>query len=66
MRAVLPLRAWVWFGGVVLRSPFLGGPQQFIGWLIIFFGLQQAWRLTRATPFEVTGPFSLAARAAPA
>ena len=64
--AHLPLRVWLWLGSVVLRSPFLGGPQHFIGWLIIFFGLQQAWRLTRATPFEVTGPFSLAERAASA
>ena len=58
--AHLPLHVWLWIGWAVLRSPFFGGPQNFIGWLIIFFGLQQAWRLTRATPFQMTGPFSLA------
>jgi hypothetical protein len=62
--AHLPPSVWLWIAWVVLESPFLGGPEHFIGWLITFFGLQQAWRMTRATPFEVTGPFSLAERAA--
>ena len=61
----LPSRAWLRIGWLVVESPFLAGYQNVIGWLIILFGLQQAWRLTRATPFRVTGPFSLAARAVP-
>ena len=64
--AQLPFRAWLRIGWLVVESPFLAGYQNVIGWLIILFGLQQAWRLTRATPFRVTGPFSLAERAAPA
>src|SRR5207247_727998 len=36
--AHLPLTVWLWIGWIVLKSPFFGGPQQFIGWLIIFFG----------------------------
>ena len=64
--AHLPPQTWLRIGWVVLESPFLAGFQNVIGWLIILFGLQQAWRLTRAIPFRVTGPFSLAGRAAPA
>jgi hypothetical protein len=63
--AHLPPEAWARIGWIVLASPFSGGVQHAIGWIIIFFGLQQAWRLTRAAPFAVTGPFSLAARATP-
>jgi hypothetical protein len=63
--AHLPLVTWLWFAWVVLKSPFFGGAQNIIGWLIIFFGLQQAWRLTRALPFALSGPFSLAERASP-
>ncbi len=64
--AHLPLTAWMWVGWAVLKSPFFGGAQNIIGWLIIFFGLQQAWRLTRAAPFALSGPFSLTERASPA
>jgi hypothetical protein len=64
--AQFPLAVWARIGWMVLESPFLGGVQNAIGWIIIFFGLQQAWRLARATPFAVTGPFSLAERATPA
>ena len=48
---------------IVVSSPFMGGFSNALGWLIIFFGLQQAWRLTRGAPFRVTGPFALSARA---
>jgi hypothetical protein len=61
--ARLPLSVWGRIGWLVLESPFRAGVQNAIGWIIIFFGLQQAWRLTRATPFAVAGPFSLAGRA---
>jgi hypothetical protein len=40
-------------------SPFLGGTENVIGWFIIAIGLYQAWKLTRALPIEVLGPFSL-------
>jgi hypothetical protein len=46
----------------VARSPFLEGASNIIGWLIIFFGLQQAWRITGASAIEVAGPFSVANR----
>jgi hypothetical protein len=64
--AHFPPAVWGRLGWMVLASPFAGGVQHAIGWLVIFFGLQQAWRLTRAAPFAVAGPFSLAARATPA
>ncbi len=51
---------WLRLGWVVLRSPFLAGFHNALGWLIIFFGLQQAWRLTGAAPFKVAGPLSVA------
>jgi hypothetical protein len=40
-------------------TPFLGlsDPSSLIGLLIIFFGLQQAWRLTRKVSLTVNGPF---------
>jgi hypothetical protein len=58
----LPPAAWLVMAGIVVRSPFMGGFSNAIGWLIIFFGLQQAWRLTRGAPLRVAGPFSLSAR----
>ncbi len=64
--AQLGTRAWLKISWWILASPFLAGIQNFLGWLIIFFGLQQAWRLARAAPFQVTGPFRLSASAAPA
>jgi hypothetical protein len=62
--AHLPTSVWGSIGLVILESPFLEGVSNVIGWLIIFFGLQQAWRLTRATPVQLTGPYSLAQRGA--
>jgi hypothetical protein len=54
--------AWAEIAWVVARSPFLEGPSNIIGWLIIFFGLQQAWSIAGATAVEVAGPFSVANR----
>ncbi len=56
----MPPALWLRMGWFVLASPFLAGFQNAIGWLILFFGLQQAWRLTGAPNLVVTGPFSLA------
>ncbi len=47
--------------GLAFVSPFLGGTENVIGWFIIAIGLYQAWKLTRALPIQVLGPFSLAA-----
>jgi len=60
----LPASAWLTMGAIVLGSPFMGGFTNAIGWLIIFFGLQQAWRLTRRAPLKVAGPFTLSTRPA--
>ncbi|HXJ33518.1 MAG TPA: hypothetical protein VMS22_05700 [Candidatus Eisenbacteria bacterium] len=60
----LPAAAWLTMGAIVLGSPFMGGFKNAIGWLIIFFGLQQAWRLTRRAPLKIAGPFALSARPA--
>lgn len=46
--------------GLCFVSPFLGGAENAIGWFIIAIGLYQAWKLTRAVPIQVLGPFSLA------
>jgi hypothetical protein len=45
--------------GLSFISPFLGGTDNVIGWFIIAIGLYQAWKLTRALPIQVLGPFSL-------
>ena len=45
--------------GLSFISPFLGGTDNVIGWFIIAIGLYQAWKLTRAYPISVLGPFSL-------
>lgn len=50
--------------GLAFVSPFLGGTENVIGWFIIAIGLYQAWKLTRALPIQVLGPFSLAAPSA--
>lgn len=47
---------------VAFAAPFLGGLQNAIGLLIIFFALQQAWSLNRKPVFEVQGPFRVSRR----
>lgn len=44
---------------ITYAAPFLGlsDPSSLIGLLIVFFGLQQAWRLTRKASLTVNGPF---------
>ncbi|HWZ89830.1 MAG TPA: hypothetical protein VNW92_13300 [Polyangiaceae bacterium] len=39
--------------------PFLGGTQNIIGLFIIAIGLYEAWKLTRALPLHVLGPFPI-------
>ncbi|MET0794516.1 MAG: hypothetical protein ABW061_23550 [Polyangiaceae bacterium] len=52
--------------GLSLVSPFLGGTENVLGWIIIGVALYQAWKLTRAIPIHVLGPFSVAAALKPA
>jgi hypothetical protein len=57
--AVGPIPLWfaVPFAFVIsLAVPFMGG-LNIIGWLIIAFGLMQAWSMNKRVPVEVTGPF---------
>lgn len=48
------------FAGIVLASPFLGGFENIIGWLIIGFALYEAWKINRRVDVTVTGPHSIA------
>lgn len=51
---------------VALAAPFLSlsaGVSGILTLLIVFFGLQQAWRLTRRVELVITGPYSAAATA---
>jgi hypothetical protein len=52
------------FGLVLLlalayASPFLAGAQNFLGLLIIFFGLLQAWRMNKKLHLKINGPFQV-------
>lgn len=40
-----------------LAVPWLEGPSNIIGWIIIGFGLMQAWQMNRKLKIEVSGPF---------
>jgi hypothetical protein len=50
---------------MALALPFLMGVENWIGILIIAFGLYQAWSINRRTEIAVAGPFSLASAPAP-
>jgi hypothetical protein len=47
----------------MLISPFLGGFQNVIGWLIIGIALWEAWKANRRVALSITGPFTIAAPA---
>jgi hypothetical protein len=53
------LWAWTLILGIALASPFLGGVRNFMGLIIIAIGLYEAWKLTRAVPVQVLGPFAI-------
>jgi hypothetical protein len=56
--------ALVFLVGLMLAAPFLelsGGFSGIIGLLIIFFGLQTAWRVSRGVQANITGPHKVAA-----
>jgi hypothetical protein len=43
-------------------APFLMGTSNIIGWIIIAFGLMQAWRLNGRIPVQIAGPFPAGTR----
>ncbi|HEY1537057.1 MAG TPA: hypothetical protein VGF76_23715 [Polyangiaceae bacterium] len=53
------LSGWALILGIALASPFLGGVRNFMGLIIIGIGLYEAWKLTRAVPVQVLGPFAI-------
>ncbi|HEY3665890.1 MAG TPA: hypothetical protein VGL19_07825 [Polyangiaceae bacterium] len=57
------LWGWMLIFGIALASPFLGGAQNFMGLVIIAIGLYEAWKLTRAVPVQVLGPFAIQPKA---
>jgi len=42
---------------ISLAVPWLEGPSNIIGWVIIAFGLYQAWIMNRQLAVQITGPF---------
>jgi hypothetical protein len=53
------LEAWATLIAFAYASPFLGGMQNIMGLFIIGIGLYEAWKLTRAIPLNVLGPFPI-------
>jgi hypothetical protein len=49
-----------------MAAPWLEGPSNIIGWIIIGFGLYQAWIMNRKIPIQITGPFSTGQATPPA
>jgi hypothetical protein len=58
--------AFVFVCVLSLAAPFLQGPQNIIGILIIGFALYEAWKLNKRVPLAVTGPFRVEVAAPPA
>jgi hypothetical protein len=52
--------AVVFLVGIMLVAPFLELTSAPIGFLIIVFGLWEAWRRSRAVPLSIEGPFRVA------
>jgi len=53
------LWGWLVLLAFAYASPFLGGVQNIMGLFIIAIGLYEAWKLTRAVPLQVLGPFPI-------
>ena len=51
---------------ISLAVPFMGGVSNLIGWLIIAFGLIQAWSMNKRVPIAVSGPFHTGSAPPPA
>ena len=47
---------------IALAVPWLMGFSNVIGWLIIGFGVYQAWIMNKYTPLEFKGPFDIKRR----
>jgi hypothetical protein len=45
--------------GITLVLPFLLGVENLMGLIIIAIGLYEAWKVNRAAPFTVSGPFAV-------
>ena len=45
---------------LAVALPFLAGPENFLGWIIIGIALYQAWKINRRAPLEITGPYKIA------
>ncbi len=46
-------------------APFAAGASNIIGWIIIAFGLCEAWKINRKVEISISGPFTIAPPAAP-
>lgn len=48
-------------GAVIMMYalPFFGGAENIIGWLIIAFGMWQAWKMNQPIAVEITGPHAI-------
>lgn len=46
--------------GILYAAPFLAGFENFIGWIILAFGVYEAWKLNRAETLLFEGPFRIA------
>jgi len=53
---VMILGLFVLFG-LACAAPFLAGAQNFIGILLIGFAIYEAWKINKARPLVVTGPY---------
>ena len=51
---------------IMFALPFMGGAQNFIGWLIIGFGVWQAWKMNAPLQLAITGPHAIGSPSAPA
>ncbi len=45
---------------IAFAAPFLGGFENFMGWIIIAIGLYEAWKLNRREKLDFEGPFRVA------
>ena len=48
---------------LAFAAPFLGGFENIMGIIIIGIGLYEAWKMNRATPVVITGPYRLVPKA---
>lgn len=56
-----PVLALLILVGVVLALPFLAGMENIMGIIIIGIGLYEAWKITKRSEVQVTGPYEVSA-----